>query len=212
MNLSVHQLRLRNFVTFADQDIPLHAQGLVLLKGKNLDEPWRGRNAAGKTLIGDALLWLLQGETSRDITVDSVIGKNGRHCSVEAEIEIGKARITVGRYRKHPDHGTSFKIFSGEGDVSHRRMDDTKDRLDSVIGCSANLIRISCFQYGDESKYFSRMKTDERAKIIDEIVGASEANIPARYKTVNTEIRALESELMRLESEKITLQSLINGD
>jgi len=204
MSFTIRKLCIHNFVTFKNQELDLSGQGLVLVKGKNMDEPWKGENACGKTLLGDSVAWLLSGTTSRDIYADGVIGLAGKSCSVSAEIESNGKVFVVSRYRKDPKHGNDL-VIQGTADASHRTKKITQERLEQIMGCSFGLFRLACFQYGDPNKHFSRLKATDRARILDEIVGASEADVPKRYALINKMIREAEAELIELRHKNDTL-------
>jgi len=212
MSFTIRKLRIHNFVTFKEQELDLNGQGLILVKGKNMDEPWKGENACGKTLLGDSVSWLLSGTTSRDIYANGVIGSAGKSCSVSAEIESNGKIFVVSRYRKDSKHGNDL-VIRGAADASHRTKKITQERLEQIMGCSFGLFRLACFQYGDPNKHFSRLKATDRARILDEIVGASEADVPKRYALINKMIREAEAELIELRhnNEKLhmDMQSII---
>lgn len=218
MIFAAESIHLKNFITFADQETPLSGQGLVLIKGENLDEPWKGGNAVGKTALGDALQWCFSGSTSRDILSDSVIGKAGKGCSVSVKTIVGKESLVLSRYRKDSRHGNAFLIYeSSNQDSSHRRIRDTEARFEKLLGCSYELVRLSCFQSGDPSLHFSRLPAASRARVLDEIVGASEADIPERQRIVNKMLRDIETSLAesfgalnRARHEIDQIQKLIN--
>lgn len=202
MSFHIENLSLNNFVVFKNQQLSLNNLGLVHIKGKNIQEPWKGANSVGKSLIMDSLLWLFSGSTSRDIRADQVIGANGRSCSVSALISVNGKKYRVSRYRKDKRFGNALHVFEEGENVSHRKVAETEERLDKIIGCSFDLTRLACFQYKDESKNFGRMDSRSRAKIIDEIVGATEADIPERYKKVNQLIRDYENDFEKNNTDK----------
>jgi len=202
MSFDIHDIHIKNFITLKDVIIPLYDQGIVWI---------RGGNGVGKTVLIDAISWLLSGETSRDILSDHVIGGFGKSTKVSGNISIDGKKITLERYRKDKFYSNSFRILDAV-DTSHRKTKETEERFEERLGCSWNLMRMSCFQYSKEDMNFSRMKSQERAKILDEIVGASDSNIPERYRKVNKMVRDIEKEIEDINNhamyEKATLNQL----
>jgi len=181
----INSLKIHNFIKFKDVEINMRNQGLVWLKGENFDEPEKGKTGAGKSLFGDAIHWLLSGNTTRPVLATRIVGNNDKSCFVEAEIEIQNEKIKIIRYRNDKKYGSGVRIISHGNDVSHRNLSESQDRINKIIGCSFDLFRLSCF-YNTSSKYhFSYMSSVERAKILDEIIGTDEANVTDRIKKVN---------------------------
>ena len=53
--LTINNIKAHNFIKFKDLDLNLKDLGIVLLKGRNMDEPEKGASGVGKTLLGDPL-------------------------------------------------------------------------------------------------------------------------------------------------------------
>ena len=172
---------------YKEEEISLDNKGLILLKGDNRDEPIKASNGSGKTLIMDAILWLISGNTTRKIRSNRVIGKSAKYTFVNAEIESNGVKYDITRYRNHPKYRNSLRIVYGD-DISHRRVDETEERLEQILGCSFNLFRLSCFQDSNPKYHFSRMDSAIRGKILDEICKSTEANVPERLKTIKKSI------------------------
>ena len=210
------RLVIDNFMRYKHVDINLRDLGLVLFKGRNMDEP-KGSSGSGKTIFGDAMMWLYGGVTSRKIPADSVIGKAGKFASVSSELFDGDVQYELARYRKHPKFENSL-VFADGNNLSHRKVAKTEGRVKTIVGCSFNLLRLSSFVGGDSKLMFSRMDAASRAKILDEIVDTDEANISKRYKELSSLVRQLETELddyeRQIESEEeriVSTRTLVNS-
>lgn len=207
--LSINKLKLFNFIKYKEQELLLKNLGLVLLKGRNLDEPGKGSNASGKTIILDAIKWLWSGVPTRRILSDRVVGNFANSCYVEGEIESNNKISTLIRYRKDKKYANSLRLFSGF-DVSHRSVAITEERLNKIIGCSINLLNLSCFFNDDYKYHFSKMNSEMKSKIFDEIIGTDESDIPQRLKKVNKKIRENENIIRDLESEIVIYRNNID--
>lgn len=187
--LGIGAVKIHNFIKIRDASFNLSGLGRVLICGENIDEPEKGGNATGKTILGDAIHWLLSGSTTRKIAADKVIGLFDDHCYVEGVIEHGESKTFIGRYRNHPKYGSTLRIKSQGVDVSSGRVSKSQKRLEEILGCSFDLFRLSCFQNSDPRYHFSRMDSTMRARIFDEIIGTSEADVQNRLKKVSAKVR-----------------------
>lgn len=186
-------LTIFNFIKIKEiKNLSLRGKGLVLLKGINLDEPQKAGNGVGKSLFGDAYHWLMSGNTTRNIPVSMIVGPWAKYAMVSHTFNIGKDTVTVTRYRNHPKEGNSLQLVSGM-DVSNRAIKINEERLQQLIGCSFNLFRLSCFHNSDDKFHFSRMDASMRAKILDEIIGTSDADVVGSLKILRKELFEIEA-------------------
>lgn len=97
-----NDMRIVNFLSFADASIKLADQGLVLITGENKDSNTADSNGAGKSTIFEALVWALWGKTTRGQSGDSVVNrKAGKDCFVEMTFSDGDQTYYLSRARKH---------------------------------------------------------------------------------------------------------------
>lgn len=67
-------MRLEGYGPFREPvEYPLGGRGLVLLRGKNLDDPGAESNAAGKSKLAMAGLWALTGEGDERPVMDAKV-------------------------------------------------------------------------------------------------------------------------------------------
>ena len=206
----IKEARIHNFVKIKDQVIPLWDLGLVWLRGRNMDEP-KGMSGAGKTLLGDAIHWLLGGKTTRGIKANKVIGKFDKWASVEASIISHGTDYELGRYRNHPKLKDHISVYTGQ-DVSKRVLSKNEESIEKILGCSFNMFQLSSFLTDDENSHFSRMDGGPRGMILDEIANTKEADAPNRMHKVNNMIRDLEKEILNIDSEEAVLKGSLSSD
>lgn len=109
-------LEITNFLSYAGGPhvVKLDRLGLVLLSGRNLDDPANNSNGAGKSTVLEALTWALfgeglprrQGNAERGVSGDEVCpDRVGQQTRVEVvlEDEITGQNIGVARWRKYKD-------------------------------------------------------------------------------------------------------------
>jgi DNA repair exonuclease SbcCD ATPase subunit len=90
-------LKMKNFLSFADAEVNLNDRGLVLVEGENRDAG--GSNGAGKSALFDAILFCLYGVTARGLRADSVITNGRSYSSVRLEFVHEGDTISIKRAR-----------------------------------------------------------------------------------------------------------------
>ena len=76
-------IRIKNFLSLVDAEIPLENLGLVLIDGENHCNFGADSNGSGKSSIFEAILWVLYEETVRGFSKDEVIRHGSTGCFVE---------------------------------------------------------------------------------------------------------------------------------
>lgn len=79
-------VKLDNFLSFEEAELSFEDQGLVFVKGENLDSTSANGNGSGKSaLVVEALLWVLFGKTARGITGEEILRRGARSGGVCVE-------------------------------------------------------------------------------------------------------------------------------
>lgn len=120
-----------------EQTISLYNQGMVLVEGKNLDEPNAESNMAGKSSILDAITWCFFGKTLRNLKHDSVVNRfHRRNCFVTTFFHKGDVLYRATRYRRHAKYRNRLLLWRGERPISFRKGSDkrTQAKLESILG------------------------------------------------------------------------------
>lgn len=134
--MRVLSIKIKNFLSVGKVSYKLKDQGLVLVKGENLDATSFHSNGAGKSnIFTDALVWCLFGITSRGLRADSVLStKSKNNCSVKLQLRKDKKLVKIIRYRNHSKHGNGLSLHVAGEDVTQSRVSDTEKVLSDLIG------------------------------------------------------------------------------
>jgi DNA repair exonuclease SbcCD ATPase subunit len=132
-------LRIANFGSIGELELPLADQGLALILGRNEDAPRADSNGAGKSLPLDAFAWALWGNTIRGFGSDEVVNKKvGKNCVVTVLFSDGGNEYEVTRYRKNKqdkDRKPNDLILKcGGKDVSGASMAATQAAIEEILG------------------------------------------------------------------------------
>jgi Herelleviridae exonuclease len=110
---------------------------MVLVEGKNLDEPNAESNMAGKSSILDAITWCFFGKTLRNLKHDSVVNRfHKRNCFVTTFFHKSDVSYRATRYRRHTKYRNRLLLWRGERPISFRKGSDkrTQAKLESILG------------------------------------------------------------------------------
>jgi len=174
MNFS--KLSIENFLTIGSANIELDDRGLLLIQGKNDDDPSAESNGAGKSSIVDALCWAIYGVTARGVTGDAVVNKTTKkNCSVTVILEDGSEKYRVTRYRKDATYKNQVIIHKVDGssstDISKGTDKETQEVINQVIGCSLDVFMAAVYA-GQEKMPDLPGMTDKMLKtLIEEAAG-----------------------------------------
>jgi len=132
-------LKISNFGSIGEMELPLADQGLALIMGRNEDAPKADSNGAGKSLPLDAFTWALWGNTVRGFGSDEVVNNRvGKNCKVTVTLSEGKNQYEVTRYRRNQEdkeHKPNDLILLSNGEeVSGASMSDTQTMIEEILG------------------------------------------------------------------------------
>lgn len=132
-------LRIANFGSIGELELPLADQGLALILGRNEDAPRADSNGAGKSLPLDAFAWALWGNTIRGFGSDEVVNKKvGKNCVATVKFSDGGNKYEVTRYRKNKQDkdrkANDLILKCGGKDVSGASVAATQVAIEEILG------------------------------------------------------------------------------
>jgi DNA repair exonuclease SbcCD ATPase subunit len=165
-------LSIQNFLALGKcPDLNLADRGLVLVQGENSDDPSTISNGAGKSSIGDALCWVLFGETARGLSGDAVVNEvAGKDCIVELAIKDGEATYQITRTRKHRLLKNSLKLSmlgASMVDLSKGTIAETQKEIERLIGCDHAVFTAAIYAGQEQMPDLPGM-TDKQLKVLIE--------------------------------------------
>lgn len=150
-----------------------------------------GRNGAGKSSVGEALVWVLYGETTDGRRADAVRrwGSKGA-CSVTLELEINGSLVNVTRGR-----GPNFLNLFIDGEQRNgATTKETQSKLLSLVGLDVHSFKSVVFSPQGSSTFLERTDA-ERKEILDQILGTE------RFKRAQEKVRKISAECFEVVSE-----------
>lgn len=171
-------LEIDNFLTIGRAAVKLSDTGLVVIQGKNEDEPSATSNGAGKSSIPDALMWALFGETARGVSGDAVVNEKAKkNCQVAVVIQDGDSVYQIIRYRKHPVHKNGLYIqvwnpadtfpMGSPTPITRGSEKETEALIVEILGCSKEVFCASIYAGQEAMPDLPRM-TDKQLKVLIE--------------------------------------------
>jgi DNA repair exonuclease SbcCD ATPase subunit len=200
-------LYLKNAYIYQECRVPLDAQGLVFLRGLNLDD--RSFLGAGKSTIPNAFARLQTGKNGKTELVNDLInfqaGKDMEQC---LRLRKNDHPYEIQQYRKHSTYGTCMKVIdreSGENllprDIKHPHVWIRKEFLKIDEATFFNLVYLT----QDMSHVLLHGKEGERREKLTvmfnlDVYDRFHDQIKSRIRIANTEIRSLQSVEATLDS------------
>lgn len=150
-----------NFVQFSRATVSFGETGSYSIVGENRDSHCMNSNAAGKSLLLDALTWCPYGRTLRGTAPDRVVGPLKEWCSVTQLWRDGDREMRLARYRNHPRHKHRLVVQTrtggGEwsGDDSKETVRETDAYVAKLLGVDYETFRTNhrVVKAGDEENF-----------------------------------------------------------
>jgi DNA repair exonuclease SbcCD ATPase subunit len=177
--MQIRILRIVNFLTIGDSgDLALADKGLVLIQGKNEDDPSAISNGSGKSSIPDALCWALYGVTARGETGDAVVNDTAKKdCMVQVTMQDGDSVYCISRYRKDKTFKNTTRVvvwnpastfpLTHPTDLTRGTEKETQDLIEQILGCSYDVFKAAIYSGQEDMPDLPRM-TDKQLKLLIE--------------------------------------------
>lgn len=133
-------------------EYPLAGRGLVLLRGKNMDDPGAESNAAGKSKLAMAAQWALTGEGDEKPVTDSKVTdvafdvlSRGKAAYAEVTVwgSVNKVPFQVIRKRGLKTNQLRF-VLDGE-DLTRQTSRDTQSAMEEALGLDMDFLSLAIF-------------------------------------------------------------------
>lgn len=191
-------------------EIELTNQGLILIQGKNLDDPAFDSNGAGKSSIFEALTYALFDKTVRGLKGDEVINLTvGKNCCVFLDMvdEVNNVPYRIARYRKHNEHKNNVYIYRDGKNITPKSTKDANAFIEQLIQIDYDTF-INSILFGQGLiKFFSTASDSEKKAILEKMLNMTiykEAQEKAKEKYSQTK-----DELAKLEYEESRIKDLM---
>src|SRR5271168_3491885 len=96
--ISIQSTYIKNFRSFKNEYVTFtNSNGLILLTGKNDQEPRLGANGAGKSSLFESVVWCLFGSGTKGAKTSSILAWNQTQVEVLTEIVISNVLHSIYR-------------------------------------------------------------------------------------------------------------------
>ena len=166
------QLTIQNFLSIKSITLNLENRGLVLLKGKNLDNDALNNNGAGKSSIIEALVYALYARTLRGLKGDAVVHKiPGKNMKIFLDLtDDDGSEYRIARYRKHYLNKNKSFLFRNGKDITPKSESDFNDYIADLLQADY-LTFTSSLLYSAESFKFTSATDSEMKSTFDTMLG-----------------------------------------
>ena len=162
------RIQIQNFLSIKSINLDLKDRGLVLLNGKNLDNPSLNNNGAGKSSILEAIIYALFGRTIRGLKGDAVVNNiANKNTKVFLDIiDDDGTPYRLARYRKHHIHKNSVFLYRNGKDITPKSESDFDLYITNLLQADY-LTFTSSLLYSAESFKFTTATDAEIKKTFD---------------------------------------------
>lgn len=195
-------LSIQNFMSIRKAVVDFSNQGLVLIRGENLDDPAFDANGAGKSSIMEALVVSLYEKTIRGLTMNEVvnedIGKN-MVLFLDFDSDTGK-EYRISRYRKHKEHKNNTYIFQDGVNITPKSTKDCNVLIEEIFGMDFMTFTNSILFGGGLIKTFSVATDAEKKSILEKMLkldtwGKAQEVAKRKLKEVKEELATVDSKV-----------------
>ena len=133
MHISFKKVKLKNFMSFQEEELDFSSNGFTLVYGINRNSSDVAiSNGGGKSALFESLFWCLTGETLRNTkqVANSYINKG---VCVELDFDIDDVPYKLIRSREDEELGTNLKIYINGEDKSGKGIRDTEKLLSNYL-------------------------------------------------------------------------------
>lgn len=212
--MKLKTITIQNFLSIKHVTLELDNQGLVLLKGKNLDAPGLNNNGAGKSSVLEAIVYAIYGRTIRGLKGDSVIHripKKNMKIFLDLEDDDGAA-YRIARYRKHSVNKNKSFIYRNGTDITPKSEADVNSYIADLLQADYLTFTSSILYSAESFKFTSATDSEMKAtfekmlgldvyKKCQEIAKNRLRTVAADLDVTNTNLYALGSKIVDLDKQ-----------
>lgn len=168
----LQKLTIQNFLSIKSITLDLNDRGLVLIKGKNMDNEAIDNNGSGKSSLIEALVYALYGRTIRGLKGDAVvhnIPKKNMKIWLDLTDDNGDT-YRIARYRKHSTNKNKSFLYKNGKDITPKSEADFNEYVADLLQADY-LTFTSSLLYTAESFKFTSATDSEMKSTFDKMLG-----------------------------------------
>lgn len=166
------KLTIQNFMSIRSIVLDLQDRGLVLIKGKNCDNPDLNNNGSGKSSMIEAIVYALYGRTLRGVKGDAVVHKKPKkNMKIFLDlVDDDGTEYRIARYRKHNVNKNKSLLYRNGVDITPKSEADFNDYVANLLQADY-LTFTSSLLYSAESFKFTSATDAEMKATFDRMLG-----------------------------------------
>lgn len=166
------KLTIQNFLSIRSVTLDLNNRGMVLIKGKNLDNDSIDNNGSGKSSIIEALVYVLYARTVRGLKGDSVVNNiSKKNTKVYLDlVDDNGDEYRIARYRKHSTNKNKSILYKNGVDITPKSEADFNEAIVNLLQMDY-LTFTSSLLYTGESFKFTSASDSEMKTTFDKMLG-----------------------------------------
>ena len=215
MKIIFKKIEILNFKSFENEIFEFDKHnGLNLICGKNCDIPG-SKNAAGKSNIGNALVFSLFGQTQENIKNGNIankyIGSKEVRVATYFQIDTHSYKVVSGHNKNGTPYCNLYEIIDGEEhDLTKSTMTETRKFLTTeILHCDLSIFLRTVLLSSDQNYNFFRLKKQEKKDFIEKLFDVS--IFGEIYNVIHKDILLFDKELISRQN-KILILNKNNDD
>lgn len=207
------RLTIQNFLSIRSVTLDLNNRGMVLIKGKNLDNDSIDNNGSGKSSIIEALVYVLYARTVRGLKGDSVVNNiSKKNTKVYLDlVDDNGDEYRIARYRKHSTNKNKSILYRNGVDITPKSEADFNEAIVNLLQMDY-LTFTSSLLYTSESFKFTSASDSEMKTTFDKMLGLDVFS--KCLEVTKTRLKDLESKVSNIEwkiDDKVNKMESLNG-
>ena len=207
------RLTIQNFLSIRSVTLDLNNRGMVLIKGKNLDNDSIDNNGSGKSSIIEALVYVLYARTVRGLKGDSVVNNiSKKNTKVYLDlVDDNGDEYRIARYRKHSTNKNKSILYRNGVDITPKSEADFNEAIVNLLQMDY-LTFTSSLLYTSESFKFTSASDSEMKTTFDKMLGLDVFS--KCLEVTKTRLKDLESKVSNIEwkiDDKVNKVESLNG-
>ncbi len=190
-------IQIDNFLSHKNSKLDFKP-GLYLVDGENKDEG--GSNGCGKSVVWDALAWVLFGTTTRGLTGDEVVNWQEKiNCRVSLHFEHKGKDCVVTRYRKSKDFGNRITFFIDDYSFEQGTIALTQEKIEDFLSFDLEFFKFTVL-FSQNNTFNFVNETDKTQKnILSKVV---KIDFDGYLMMAKTEYNEIDVQRLTLENDK----------
>lgn len=190
-------------------EVDLADQGLILIQGRNNDDPAFDSNGAGKSTIFESICWNLFEKTVRGLSSKEIVNLNvGKNTSVILDLrDDDGSHIRIARYREHREHKNNVYIYKDNKNITPKSNKDSNLLIEDIVQMDYQTFTNSILFGQGLIKTFSVATDKEKKEILEKMLQMDE--IKKCLEVAKRRLTEEKDKLTEIEAEESKTQQLI---